>query len=132
MGIIKFHEIWIEQCKAARDIKFKFGLKAAFDYTVKEKLLDYMNAAARHPQFAQELPRFVATVRQMFKFEETREQIIRVERELQTEINLTDDRSGEANEDDDIFLESPVAIAERTRRFDIVKELLTAPELGTS
>jgi hypothetical protein len=68
----------------------------------------------------------------MFKFEETREQIIRVERELQTEINLTDDRSGEANEDDDIFLESPVAIAERTRRFDIVKELLTAPELGTS
>jgi hypothetical protein len=70
MGIIKFHEIWIEQCKAAKDLKIKFGLNAAFDDIVTEKLLDYMNAAARHPQFAQELPRFVSTVRQMFTFEE--------------------------------------------------------------
>jgi hypothetical protein len=55
-----------------------------------------------------------------------------VERERQTATELTDDRSGESNGDDDIFLESPAAIAERTRQFDIIKELSTAPELGTS
>jgi hypothetical protein len=28
----KFHEIWIEQCDAAQEIKRRYGLKAAFDY----------------------------------------------------------------------------------------------------
>ena len=28
----KFHEIWIEQCEAAEEIKLRYGLKAAFDY----------------------------------------------------------------------------------------------------
>ncbi len=32
MGSIKFHEIWIEQCKAAIGIKLRFGLTDAFDY----------------------------------------------------------------------------------------------------
>jgi hypothetical protein len=51
------HEIWIEQCDAARDIKLRFGIKAAFDYVVTEKLVNYASAAADHPQFARELPR---------------------------------------------------------------------------
>ena len=40
------HEIWIEQCDAARDIKLRYGLKAAFDYLVAEKLLNFASAAA--------------------------------------------------------------------------------------
>jgi hypothetical protein len=36
----KFHEIWIEQCDAAQEIKLRYGLKAAFDYVVAEKLLN--------------------------------------------------------------------------------------------
>jgi hypothetical protein len=27
----KFHEIWVEQCAAAEDIKRRYGTKAAFD-----------------------------------------------------------------------------------------------------
>jgi hypothetical protein len=33
---LKFHEIWIEQCEAAEEIKLRYGLKAAFDYLVAE------------------------------------------------------------------------------------------------
>ena len=42
------HEIWIEQCDAAQDIKLRYGLKAAFDYLVAEKLLNFASAAAHH------------------------------------------------------------------------------------
>ena len=31
------HRIWIELCEAARTIKTRFGLKAAFDYIVGKK-----------------------------------------------------------------------------------------------
>jgi hypothetical protein len=40
------HEIWIEQCDAAKNIKLRYGLKAAFDYLVAEKLLNYASAAS--------------------------------------------------------------------------------------
>ena len=66
MSLRKFHEIWIEQCDAAQDIKLRYGLKAAFDYVVAEKLLNFASAAADHPEFAQELPRFVSQIRSMF------------------------------------------------------------------
>jgi len=59
----KSHEIWIEQCDAAQAIRLRYGLKAAFDYVVAEKLLNFAEAAGHYPQFAQELPRFVSRVR---------------------------------------------------------------------
>ena len=63
MNEIKSHQIWIEQCEAAQTIKARYGLAAAFDYLVGEKLMNFANAAARHPDFARELPRFVSAVR---------------------------------------------------------------------
>ena len=84
MGVRKMHEIWIEQCDAAQGIKLRYGLKAAFDYLVAEKLLNFAGAAAEHPEFARELPRFVSEVRRMFTPQEIRTHIARVERELQT------------------------------------------------
>ena len=39
-GFTEVHDIWIEQCKAAEEIKLR-GLKAAFDYLVAEKLLNF-------------------------------------------------------------------------------------------
>ena len=126
MGSRKFHVIWIGQCDAARDIKIRFGLKAAFDYVVTEKLLDFASAAADHPEFARELPRFVSAVRQMFTREEIRTHIARVERERR-------ERDANAAEDnDELFRESPAGVTEQARQFAIIKELLTAPELGTS
>jgi hypothetical protein len=46
MSVRNMHEIWIEQCDAAQDIKLRYGLKAAFDYVVAEKLLNFASAAA--------------------------------------------------------------------------------------
>jgi hypothetical protein len=39
VSIRKAHEVWMEQCDAAQSIKLRFGLKAAFDYVVGEKLM---------------------------------------------------------------------------------------------
>ena len=44
----KFHEIWVEQCQAAEGIKLRYGTKAAFDYLVAEKLLNFADAAKQH------------------------------------------------------------------------------------
>jgi hypothetical protein len=37
-----------------------------FEYLVCEKLMNFANAASRHPDFMRELPRFVSEVRRMF------------------------------------------------------------------
>ena len=59
MNVRKAHNIWIEQCEAAQTIKARFGLTAAFDYLVGEKLMSFAIATSRHPDFARELPRFI-------------------------------------------------------------------------
>jgi hypothetical protein len=43
----KFHAIWSEQCEAAEEIKLRYGLQAAFDYLVSEKLPNFAEAATR-------------------------------------------------------------------------------------
>jgi hypothetical protein len=125
MSVRKMHEIWIEQCEAAQNIKLRYGLKAAFDYVVAEKLLNFASAASQHPEFARELPRFVSQVRLMFTPQEIRAHIARVEREQH-------ENDVDATEDDEPISENPATAAERARQFATIKELLTAAELGTS
>jgi len=124
----EFHKVWIEQCEAAGDIRLRYGPKAAFDYVVAEKLLTFAEAAARRPEFARELPWFVARVRSLFTPEELQTHIARIEHERMAPEAL----SVEIEEEDDLFRESPQAAAERARQFSTIKELLTAAELGTS
>ena len=119
------HEIWMEQCDAAETIKLRYGLKAAFDYAVAEKLLNFAEAAAQHPEFARELPRFVSRVRRMFTAQELQAHLARIERDRR-ENDLA------AMEDDEPAFESSAAPLERARQFDFIKELLTANTLGTS
>ncbi len=125
MSVRKHHEIWIEQCEAAQGIKLRYGVRAAFDYVVAEKLLNFADAAARHPEFAHELPRFVSEVRRMFKPEEIGAHLARIEREQI-------DKSSDIESDDDFMPESPVTAAARHQQFATVKELLTVTALGTS
>jgi hypothetical protein len=127
MNVRKAHKIWIEQCEAAQTIKARFGLMAAFDYLVGEKLMSFASAASRHPDFARELPRFVSEVRRMFTPDEIGAHLARVERS-QNKRNI-DVLEGE---DDDPLREGPAAVAECVQQFMLVKELLTAPMLGTS
>ena len=124
----EFHKVWMEQCEAAGDIRLRYGPQAAFDYVVAEKLLNFAEAAARRPEFARELPRFVARVRGLFTPEELQTHIARIEHERMVQ----EARSAEIEEEDDPFRESPEAAAERARQFFAIKELLTAAELGTS
>ena len=121
----KLHEIWVEQYEAAQGIKQRDGLKAAFDYLVAEKLLNFAEAAEEHREFARELPRFVSQVRLMFTPLEIRNHIARVEWELH-------EKSLPIEDDDDLIKESPSTIAKRAAQFASIKELLTATELGTS
>ncbi len=125
MSVRKAHEIWIEQCEATQSIKLRYGVKAAFDYAVGEKLLNFASAASRHPEFGRELPRFVAEVRRMFTPEEIRRHMARLEREQR-------EKDADVSEEDDALGESPAAAAERVRQFMMIKEFLTATELGTS
>ena len=66
MNVRKAHNIWIEQCEAAQTIKARFGLTAAFDYLIGEKLMSFASAASRHPDFARKLPRIVSEMGRMF------------------------------------------------------------------
>jgi hypothetical protein len=131
MDTRKAHHIWMEQCEAAHAIKSRFGVTDAFDYLVGEKLMNFANAAADHPEFARELPRFVSEVRHLFTPDEIGVHLARIER-AQNEIDADVVEDGDIVEEQDLFAESPAAAAERVRRFTLVKELLTAPTLGTS
>jgi hypothetical protein len=121
----KAHHIWIEQCEAAQTVRARFGLKAAFDYIVREKLLNFASAASTHPEFARELPRFVSEVTRMFTPDEIAAHLAQIERaQAEKDVEVVDE--------DDPFRENPAATAERVRRFNLIKELLTATTLGTS
>ena len=124
MNVRKVHKIWIEQCDAAQTIKARFGLTAAFDYLVGEKLMSFASAASRHPDFARELPRSVSEVRRMFTPDEIGAQLAQIERSQ-------DERNVDVLEED-LLREGRAAVAECVQQFMLVKELLTAPMLGTS
>jgi hypothetical protein len=125
MNVRKAHKIWIEQCEATQTIKARFGLTAAFDYVVVEKLMNYASAASRHPDFARELPQFVSEVRRMFAPDEIGAHLAQIERVLnENDIDVL--------EEDDPLRESPTAVEDRVRKFLLIKELLTATTLGTS
>ena len=121
----RWHEVWREQCEAAETIRLRHGVGSAFDYAVGEKLLTFAEAAEEHPEFARALPQFVSELRRMFTPEEIEEHLARIERErLQRDMDAMDVYDPE--------LDDLAASAVEARRFEFVKELLTAPALGTS
>ncbi len=66
MSRIQFHKLWVQQCRATRGIKRRFGVKSALDYLLGEKLMNFADAAEQNPEFAAELPRFQAAVWNIF------------------------------------------------------------------
>ncbi len=118
--------IWREQCAAAREIMSNYGLKAAFDYLVGEKLLNCAAAATTHPDFARELPGFVSEVRQIFRVEDSREQLARLEREEQALAAIPLDPEL------DFISETPGECLARQQRYTFIKALLVEPQLGTA
>ena len=123
----RFQDIWIEQCAAARRIREDHGLRSAFNYLVGEKLMTFAEAAVTRPEFARELPRFVAEVRRLFSSDDIRRQLERIE---QKERKATEAASGELMDDDEFEIRA--SIVARCERFLALKELLASEQLGTS
>jgi hypothetical protein len=63
---MRFEKICVQQCKATKGIRRRFGVESALDYLIREKLLNFADAAEERPEFARELPRFLAQVWQIF------------------------------------------------------------------
>src|ERR1700683_4901637 len=63
---IRFEKIWIQQCKATKGIKRRFGVKGALDYLIREKLLSFADAAEQRPEVAREPAPFLAEVWRIF------------------------------------------------------------------
>lgn len=126
MTIRKSQDIWREQCEAAREIKGRYGLQASLDYLVGEKLLNYAAAATNHPEFARELPGFVAEVRRIFHANEIRKHLARIERDDREQASI------QVKAEDDLMSETPTEVESRQEWFAMIKELLTEPQLGTA
>ena len=71
---------WREQCDAARSIKERFGSEKALGYLIGEKFLAYLHAADRNGSLRDDLPRFVAEVRDIFATWELRDYLCGVRR----------------------------------------------------
>jgi hypothetical protein len=63
---MRFEKLWVQQYQATKTIKRRFGAKSALDYLIREKLIAFADDAERYPEFAKELPRFLAAVWQVF------------------------------------------------------------------
>ena len=122
----KFQDIWKEQCAAARSVRAKHGMLSALDYLVGEKLLTYAETAVTRPDFARELPRFVAEVRDIFSGEEIGHYLDHLER-----MAAIEDEQAENEDDGELFGDSPDQRAAKRARLAQLKELLTSPVLGT-
>ena len=119
--------LWQSQCDVAPSLREKYGLQAALDYLVSEKLFTFAEAATSHPDFARELPLFVAEIRRLFTPEEIRAH-------LETLVPRAEEAAradAEAGEDEFETI-SPQELDARLGRLSLMKQLLEADQLGTS
>ena len=61
------HNIWIEQCEAARGIEDEFGTQKVLSYLVGEKFINFLEAADDDRDFRMEIPVFVAEIKTIFE-----------------------------------------------------------------
>jgi hypothetical protein len=125
---IEFHKVWIEQCEAAQGIREEFGLQNALEYLIGEKLFSFIEASEEDPDFAAELPAFVAEIRRIFPQRDIADFLKELEREKflmpsDTDLGIPDDP--EEADDEEPFPSNPVRGAEELLRFSRIRQLLT-------
>jgi hypothetical protein len=111
---------------AARSIRVQHGIISALDYLIGEKLLTYAETAVTKPEFARELPRFVAEVRDIFSGEEIRHYLDHLER-----MAVIEDEQATDDDNSDFLKDSAEQLAAKRARFAQLRELLTSTVLGT-
>jgi hypothetical protein len=121
---MRFEKIWIEQCGAAAGIRERFGVEAAVDYLIGEKLPAFAEAAATRPNFARELPAFVGEARRLFSRAEIAVGLARLEASTQPpDIDAIDEPD---------FRDTTEQHAAQRARIDLLRTLLMAERLGTA
>jgi hypothetical protein len=122
----RFQDVWKQQCVAARSIRVQHGILSALDYLIGEKLLTYAETAVTKPEFARELPRFVAEVRDIFSGEEIGHYLDHLER-----MAVIEDEQATDDDNSDFLKDSAEQLAAKRARFAQLRELLTSAVLGT-
>ena len=64
--MIEFHKIWVAQCEAACEIRARRGTPKALGYLIGEKLVEFLRMAERAREWREQLPLFVAEIKQLF------------------------------------------------------------------
>src|SRR5271166_6899105 len=121
----RFQDIWKEQCEAARSVRDQHSVVSALDYLIGEKLLNFAEAAVTRPEFARELPRFVAEVRNIFSAGEIGHYLDHLER-----MAAFEDELDPAEDDGDFLMETAEERTAARARLAQLKELLTSNLLG--
>jgi hypothetical protein len=122
----RFQDIWKQRCVAARTIRVQHGIISALDYLIGEKLLTYADTGVTKPEFARELPRFVAEVRDIFSGEEIRHYLDHLER-----MAVLEDEQATDDDNSDFLKDSAEQLAAKRALFAQVRELFTSTVLGT-
>ncbi len=64
---MELHNIWIEQCEAARGVEDEFGTDKALRYLVEEKFISFLEAAEDSVDFRAGISAFVAEIKTIFE-----------------------------------------------------------------
>jgi hypothetical protein len=124
---IQFLKIWIDQCEAAEGIRDQYGLQNALDYLIGEKLFSFVHAAEHSPEFAAELPHFVAEIRGLFTAQAICGYLDDLERsKFLSPPEPEDDADLDEDEFDDVIPGNPILGAQELLRFARVKDMLQA------
>jgi hypothetical protein len=124
---IQFGKIWIDQCQATQGIRGHFGLHNASDYLIGEKLFSFVHASEPHPEFAAELPLFIAEIRRLFTADEIHRYLNQLEQAKYLAPQEPDLDFDELDEfvDEEPRLDNPLTGAEELLRFSRIRQLLS-------
>src|ERR1700722_15354073 len=64
---MRFCDVWIEQCEAAKQIEAGFGTPKALEYLIGEKFLNFLQAAETDAEFGAAVPGFVGEIQTVFE-----------------------------------------------------------------
>jgi hypothetical protein len=123
---LEIHKIWIEQCTATEGIRERFGLESALDYLIGEKIFSFVMASEQDPEFAAELPAFIAEIRRIFTAEEIQSYLNRLEH---TKFLASEEPEWEGDDldeeaEDEPWPDNPVMGAQELLRLSRVRQLL--------
>lgn len=118
---MEFHKIWIEQCAATEGIREQFGTKNALDYLIGEKLFTFVMASEQDPEFAAQLPAFVAAIQRLFPAEEIRAYLDHLEG---TKVLAPPEAEIEYEDEEEPWPANPVLGAAELLRFSRIRQLL--------